>query len=87
MIRRLAIASTLGMVAVGLPQLTGSGGWSLRQRHQPARALAAGKRHAHDQTRGTPVNSFKRSNRLYRKAMTHNPDLDRDPDRIACGSA
>lgn len=43
-----------------------------------------GKRHAHDQTSGTPVTTFKRSNKLYRAAMRANPDLDRDGDGIAC---
>jgi hypothetical protein len=46
-----------------------------------------GKRHAHDQTSGTPVTTFLRSNEKYRNAMTHNPDLDRDGDKIACEKA
>lgn len=46
-----------------------------------------GKRHAHDHTSGTPVTTFKKSNRIYRKAMNHNPDLDRDRDHIACEKA
>lgn len=43
-----------------------------------------GRLHAHDHTTGTPVTSFKHSTRLYRKAMRHNDDLDRDGDGIAC---
>jgi hypothetical protein len=46
-----------------------------------------GRRHAHDQTSGTPVTNFKRSNRIYGNAMDHNPDLDRDNDKIACEAA
>ena len=46
-----------------------------------------GTRHAHDQTSGTPVTNFKRSNRLYWRAENHNGDLDRDNDRIACEKA
>lgn len=43
-----------------------------------------GRRGAVD--RGGDVTNFKRSNRLYRLAESHNPDLDRDNDRIACES-
>ena len=46
-----------------------------------------GKRNAHDRTSGTPVRNFKRSNRIYTRAMNHNSDLDRDNDRIACEKA
>lgn len=46
-----------------------------------------GRRHAHDHTSGTPVTNFKRSNRLYRKAMMHNSRLDADGDKIACEQA
>jgi hypothetical protein len=46
-----------------------------------------GRKHAHDHTSGTPVTNFKRSNRIYANAMDHNPDLDRDNDKIACEAA
>jgi hypothetical protein len=46
-----------------------------------------GRRHAHDHTTGTPVTTFKRSNRLYRKAMNYKSGLDADKDKIACESA
>lgn len=46
-----------------------------------------GTRRAHDHTSGTPVTSFKRSTRIYWRAERHNPDLDRDNDRIACEKA
>ena len=43
-----------------------------------------GTRKAHDKTSGTPVTTFKRSNKIYWAAEQHNGDLDRDNDRIAC---
>jgi Excalibur calcium-binding domain len=43
-----------------------------------------GRLDARDRTSGEPVTSFKRSNRLYRLAMSYNSGLDRDKDRIAC---
>jgi hypothetical protein len=46
-----------------------------------------GKRHAHDHTSGTPVTTFKRSNRLYRIANRANGQLDGDDDGIACEKA
>ena len=39
---------------------------------------------APEQISGTPVTTFKRSNRIYWRAERHNGDLDRDNDRIAC---
>ena len=47
----------------------------------------AGRRDAKDKTSGTPVTSFKRSNRIYNRAVDHNSDLDRDNDKIACEKA
>ena len=46
-----------------------------------------GTRKAKDRTSGTPVTSFKRSNKIYWAAEKHNGDLDRDNDRIACEKA
>ena len=46
-----------------------------------------GKFGARDKTTGDPVNNFKRSNRLYRLAMSYNRGLDRDKDGIACEQA
>jgi hypothetical protein len=43
-----------------------------------------GKVGARDHTSGVPVTTFKRSNRLYRIAMSYNKGLDRDKDGIAC---
>jgi hypothetical protein len=46
-----------------------------------------GKLRAHDRTSGTPVTSFRRSTRLYVKAISYNRGLDRDKDGIACEKA
>ena len=46
-----------------------------------------GTRKAKDKTSGTPVTSFKRSNKLYWAAENHNGTLDADNDRIACEKA
>ena len=43
-----------------------------------------GRVSARDRTSGEPVRTFRRSNRLYRVAMSHNRGLDRDKDGIAC---
>ncbi|WP_262852857.1 excalibur calcium-binding domain-containing protein [Mumia quercus] len=43
-----------------------------------------GRRNARDKTTGEPVTTFKRSNRIYKRAMRYNRDLDRDRDKIAC---
>jgi len=46
-----------------------------------------GKVGARDRTKGTPVTNFRRSNRLFRVAMSYNRGLDRDHDGIACEQA
>ena len=43
-----------------------------------------GRVNARDKTSGTPVTTFRRSNRLYRAATSYNRGLDRDKDGIAC---
>lgn len=43
-----------------------------------------GRAGARDKTSGTPVTTFKRSNRLYALAIKYNKGLDRDKDGIAC---
>lgn len=45
------------------------------------------KKNAVDSTSGTPVTTFKRSNKLFKKAMKNNKGLDRDGDKIACEKA
>jgi len=45
----------------------------------------SGRFGAHDRPIGQePVTSFKRSNKLFARAMSHNRGLDRDHDNIAC---
>ena len=43
-----------------------------------------GKKGARDRTSGKPVTTFKRSDKLYKEAMSWNRGLDRDKDGIAC---
>ena len=43
-----------------------------------------GKATAKDKTSGTPVTTFRRSNSIYRTALSHNKRLDGDKDGIAC---
>jgi hypothetical protein len=43
-----------------------------------------GRAKARDKTKGEPVTTFRRSTKLYKIAMRHNSDLDRDDDGIAC---
>jgi len=47
----------------------------------------AGRVGARDRTKETPVTNFRRSNRLFRIAMSYNRGLDRDHDGIACEQA
>lgn len=46
-----------------------------------------GRRTAVDQTSGTPVTTFKRSNKIYNAANKANSRLDGDDDWIACEKA
>jgi Excalibur calcium-binding domain len=46
-----------------------------------------GRNRAHDKTSGVPVTNFKRSTKLYKRAMHYNKGLDRDHDGIACEKA
>lgn len=43
-----------------------------------------GTRRAVDKTSGVRVTNFYKNNDAYWRAERHNPDLDRDNDRIAC---
>ena len=45
-----------------------------------------GKAHAKDHVSGSskPVTTFKHSDALYKAAMAHKKDLDRDKDGVAC---
>jgi hypothetical protein len=46
-----------------------------------------GRKTAVDKTSGTKVTTFKKSNKIYNTAVSHNADLDRDGDKIACEKA
>ena len=46
-----------------------------------------GKVGAKDQSSGRKVTNFKKSNSVYKTAMSHNRGLDRDGDGIACEKA
>jgi hypothetical protein len=43
-----------------------------------------GRANARDRTSGEPVTTFRRSDRLYKAAMSRNRGLGRDKDGIAC---
>ena len=87
------IVSFVLAVAAAAPADANAGATNQRGRFQNCDHLhnywphGVGRRHAHDKTSGTPVTNFKRSNRIYGNAMDHNPDLDRDNDKIACEAA
>ena len=51
------------------------------------RPHGVGTRNAVDKTSGTRVKNFYHNNDAYWRAERHNPDLDRDNDRIACEQA
>jgi hypothetical protein len=46
-----------------------------------------GRVRARDSTSGDPATNFRRSNSLYRVAMSYNRGLDRDKDGIVCEQA
>lgn len=46
-----------------------------------------GKKNAKDKTSGKKVTNFKKSDSLFKTAMSHNKGLDRDKDKIACEKA
>lgn len=85
---QLAVLVAVGSLTVGLPALPATA--HTTGIHDNCTNLnqqwphGVGRRHAVDKTSGTPVTNFKRSTRLYRRAMNHNGTLDRDRDGIAC---
>lgn len=86
----LVVAIALMLAAPALAAVQGSAriprlyrsctNFNLKYRH------GVGRVGAHDITRSgsDPVTTFRRSNRLYRIAMSYNRGLDRDHDKIAC---
>ncbi len=64
--------------------VTASPAWKNCTRVQQTYAHGVGRAAARDRTSGTPVTTFKRSNKLYSIAMSNNSGLDRDQGGIAC---
>ncbi|HET9859026.1 MAG TPA: excalibur calcium-binding domain-containing protein [Nocardioidaceae bacterium] len=91
-IRRIGVAAVIGLVGttltVGVPaQAHDTGIHDNCTNFNKRFPHGVGTSKAHDHTSGTAVTSFKRSNKIYWRAERHNPDLDRDNDRIACEKA
>jgi Excalibur calcium-binding domain len=80
-LRRYAVRATSASSALAPPLYKNCTNLNKRYPH------GVGKVGARDQTSGTPVTNFKRSNRIFRLAMSYNRGLDRDKDRIACETA
>lgn len=83
-----AAALTLAVTAVAIhgPAEAAKPGWTknctaLNKKfpHGVGRAAAVDKTSS-----GSPVTTFRRSNKLYKTAMKYNKGLDRDRDKIAC---
>jgi hypothetical protein len=64
--------------------VTVSPAWKNCTKVQQKYPHGVGRAAARDRTSGTPVKTFKRSDRLYSIAMSNNRGLDRDRDGIAC---
>jgi hypothetical protein len=83
-------AISLGLAAPALAAVQGSA--RIPKLYRSCTNFNAKYRHGvgrvgiHDITRsGTdPLTTFRRSNRLYRSAISYNKGLDRDHDKIAC---
>ncbi len=83
-----AVLTTAGLIAIpAVAEAQVSHLWDNCTHYNNKYHHGVGRIHAHDRTSGTPVTTFKRSNRLYRIAMRHNSDLDRDRDHVACEKA
>jgi hypothetical protein len=78
-----AVLVGAGLVAVTAPAQAASTWTNCTSVHKKY-PHGVGTRTAHDRTSGTPVTSFKRSDALYKTAMSHNKGLDRDKDKVAC---
>jgi len=81
-----AAVITAGTIGMAVPA-DAAGTWTNCTTVHKTYRHGVGMRSAHDKTTGTPVTNFKRSDRLYRAAMNHNKNLDRDKDKIACEAA
>jgi hypothetical protein len=76
----VAIIAALGAQPAGAVPLRWKNCTQVNQRYPHG----VGRVGARDETSGTPVTTFRRSNLLYRTAMRYNRGLDRDKDGIAC---
>jgi len=88
----LAISATLIGALAGVAATAGSAdaapGWTVNCTALNQRFVhGLGKVSAVDSTSGTPVTTFFRSNKKFKKAMSYNRGLDADKDRIACEQA
>jgi Excalibur calcium-binding domain len=89
---RVSVALAAGAIAVGGVSLASAAPTATPRPWQNCGQVNAkwprgiGNVGAHDSVRGNtePVTTFKRSNTLYRKAMSYNKRLDADKDGIAC---
>lgn len=92
--RRYSVHAELGSRAAdrrpgGGRHRRGEGAAGLQELHEPDKKYphGIGRANGRDHTAGTPVTTFKPSDRLYRIAMSYNRGLDRDHDGIACETA
>jgi hypothetical protein len=88
--RRLAVALTTALLAAPLATIAAPAEAAVPAPYKNCTQLnktyphGVGKAKARDKTSGKPVTSFKRSTKLYTKAIDENRGLDRDKDGIAC---
>jgi hypothetical protein len=80
-------ACVVALVTVGSADAVIPAKWKNCKAVNARYAHGVGKVGAHDKTSGDPVTNFKRSNALYKTAMSFNKGLDRDKDGIACEQA
>ena len=84
----VAVTGLLAAAALNVPGAHAAGGlWDNCTNYNKTYPHGVGRKNAKDKTSGTPVTTFKRSNKKYATAMRKNDDLDRDGDKIACEKA
>lgn len=81
----LAVMMTTGLTPVGSAAAHSTGIHDNCTNFNKKYPHGVGRRGATDQ--GGDVTNFKRSTKLYNRAESHNSDLDRDNDKIACEKA
>jgi hypothetical protein len=80
----LLSASALGQAAQAAQPAQVNTIWDNCTTYNHVYPHGVGRPSAHDHTSGTPVKNFVHSLVKYNRAMSHNSDLDRDRDGIAC---